>query len=179
VPPRTPVLVLGHHGLVVGGASVAEARALAAEVGRRLSRTPRPAPAPDLARLAALAAGSGYVLPADAASHATATDAASLAVARRGSLYPDHVIFLGPGVAVLGADETLADHTAPLLLVPEAGVLLRGGASGGAVALARCLADVTTRLDPEEDITVLGAADEAELAGWDAEKYRRTLDRTR
>lgn len=179
VPPRTPVLVLGHHGLVVGGPSVAAARALVAEVGRRLSRTPRLAPAPDLARLAALAAGAGYVLPADAASHGTATDPASLAVARRGSLYPDHVIFLGAGVTMLGADETPALHTAPLLLVPGAGVLLRADASAGAAALARCLADVTARLDPAEDIAVLDAADEAELAGWDAEKYRRTLDRAR
>ena len=97
---------------------------------------------------------------------------ASLAVARRGSLYPDHVIFLGPGIATLppGGD-------GPMLVVPGAGVLLRDDATQGAVALARCLADVCARLDPAEPITVLTPEEDAELLGWDAEKYRLAMAR--
>jgi len=164
--PDTDVLVLGNHGLIAGGADTAAAGALVADVSRRLRRTPRAAPPPTVA------AHGAYRPAEDAATHGTATDAASLAVARRGSLYPDHVIFLGPGIATLppGGD-------GPMLVVPGAGVLLRDDATQGAVALARCLADVCARLDPAEPITVLTPEEDAELLGWDAEKYRQALNR--
>jgi len=163
--PDTDVLVLGNHGLIAGGADTAAAGALVADVSRRLRRTPRAAPPPTVA------AHGAYRPAEDAATHGTATDAASLAVARRGSLYPDHVIFLGPGIATLppGGD-------GPMLVVPGAGVLLRDDATQGAVALARCLADVCARLDPAEPITVLTPEEDAELLGWDAEKYRQALN---
>jgi rhamnose utilization protein RhaD (predicted bifunctional aldolase and dehydrogenase) len=164
--PDTDVLVLGNHGLVVGGADTAAAGALVAEVTRRLRRTPRPAPP------ATVAAHGPYRPANDAATHGTATDPASLAVALRGSLYPDHVIFLGPGVVTLPPG-----GPAPMLVVPGAGVLLHGDATPGAVALARCLADVCARLDPAEPITVLTPEEDAELLGWDAEKYRQALNR--
>jgi rhamnose utilization protein RhaD (predicted bifunctional aldolase and dehydrogenase) len=181
--PDTTVFVLGNHGLVVAAETVEDAEALLAEVRRRLALPVRPAPAPDLERLARLAAGSAYRLPHDESLHAAATDPARLAVARLGSLYPDHVIFLGPGVVALEAGETLAEaeHRAarpvPLLLVPGAGALVRTGASAGVEPLGGCLADVTGRLNPDAPIRVLTAEDEDALVNWDAEKYRQTLDR--
>jgi rhamnose utilization protein RhaD (predicted bifunctional aldolase and dehydrogenase) len=170
--PDTDVLVLGNHGLVAGGADTASAGALIAEVARRLRRTPRVAPAADTAALAALAEGAGYHPAGDAATHGVATDPASLAVARRGSFYPDHVIFLGAGIVTLppGGD-------APMLVAPGVGVLLRDDATSGVAPLARCLADVCARLDPSEPLTPLSPAREAELLGWDAEKYRQALNR--
>jgi hypothetical protein len=45
----------------------------------------------------------------DDALHVIATDPYSLAVARRGSLYPDHVVFLGPGIVQTEGAETAAD----------------------------------------------------------------------
>lgn len=179
-PPGTDVFVLGNHGLVVGGADAGEAEALMREVARRLRRPVRAAPPPDLPRLAALASGSRYRPAPDPAMHGTGADPASLAVARRGSLYPDHVVFLGPGIVALPAGDTAAEigqDGPPLLVIPGAGVLLRADASPGAAALARCLADVTARLDPSETIHPLTSAQEAELLGWDAEKYRQGLDR--
>lgn len=175
------VLVLGNHGLVVGADSIAAAWSLLRTVQARLRRPVRPAPPPDLARLSAMA-GPGWA-PAPDAAHGAGTDAVSARLAVQGSLYPDHVIFLGPGALVLGPDETLPDALArcvvapPLALVPGAGALLRQDASAGAVALARCLADVLARLGPADILHPLTAAQETELAGWDAEAYRRTLDR--
>lgn len=165
----TDVLVLGNHGLVAGGADTAAAGALVAEVSRRLRRPPRPVPP---ANMAALSGHPGYRAADDAATHGTATDPASLAVARLGSLYPDHVIFLGAGITTLPPGGTAA-----MLVAPGAGVLMRDDAVPGAVALARCLADVCARLDPAEPINVLSAAEDAELLGWDAEKYRQALNR--
>lgn len=170
--PDTDVLILGNHGLVVGGADTEAAAALLAEVSRRLCRPPRAAPPPDIAALERAAAGTDYRLPEDLATHASATDPRALDVALRGSLYPDHVIFLGPGVST-----DLASGRA-LVLLPGAGALLKRDASAGAAALARCLADVTARLEPSEPIVALTAAQNGELLGWDAEKYRQQLDRT-
>jgi rhamnose utilization protein RhaD (predicted bifunctional aldolase and dehydrogenase) len=163
--PETDVLVLGNHGLVVGAATTVEAGRLVAQVARRLRRPVRPAPP-----AGALPEVAGYRPAADAQTHGTATDAHSLTVARRGSFYPDHVIFLGPGIAESAARRPV------MVIVPERGVLLRQDASAGAVALARCLADVTARLDPAEDLRPMTAAEEGELLGWGAEQYRQSLD---
>ncbi len=60
-------------------------------------------------------------------------------------------------------------------------VLITGGASGigreCALALARCLADVTARIPADAPIRYLTDAENAELLGWDAEKYRQALNR--
>jgi rhamnose utilization protein RhaD (predicted bifunctional aldolase and dehydrogenase) len=171
IRPDTDVIVLGNHGLVVGGADTGSAAALLAEVSRRLRRPVRAAPPADLAALARAAEGTEYRPVADPAAHGMATDPASLAVARLGSLYPDHVIFLGAGIATAAPSRPGA-----LWAVPGAGVLLHREATPGAVALARCLADVCARLDPAEPLVALTPAQDAELLGWDAEKYRQTLN---
>jgi rhamnose utilization protein RhaD (predicted bifunctional aldolase and dehydrogenase) len=182
--PGVSVLVLGNHGLVVGAETVAEAAALLAEVSGRLRLPARAAPPADPATLAAAAAGSSYRPAEDAAAHGSATDPASFLIATGGSYYPDHVIFLGPAAIPLApgaaADEMAARAsrpTLPVLLVEGAGVLMHEGATPGAAALARCLADVTARVDPTVRLRFLTATEEDELVNWDAEKYRQALDR--
>jgi rhamnose utilization protein RhaD (predicted bifunctional aldolase and dehydrogenase) len=178
----TNVVVLGKHGLVVAGDTVSEADRLRAEMSRRLARIARPAPAADRAALQA-AAGGGYLVAEDDSWHAIATDPISLAAARCGSLYPDHVVFLGPGIVTTGAGESAAEASrrhgrtdAPLVVVPGAGVLLHEAATPGARALIGCLADVTCRLNSDDPIAPLSPDDEAQLLNWDAEKYRQSLD---
>lgn len=181
------VLVLGNHGLVVSGDSVTEAARRLEAVCTALAQPARQAPEPDLARLARLADGSPYRLPADRESHAVATDPVSLAHATKGSLYPDHVIFLGRGVTLLPDDETPASLAAAreaageppalLLVVPGAGVLIHRSAIPGADGMARCLADVLARVPADAPLRVLTADEEHELTDWDAEKYRQQLAR--
>lgn len=180
----TNVVVLGKHGLVVAGESVAEAEQLRAEVSRRLAREPRTAVATDREALRA-ARGGGYCVVDRDELHAVATDPISLAAARRGSLYPDHVVFLGPGIIAAEARETAADAArragrpdAPLVVVPGAGILLHEAATPGARALIRCLADVTCRLANDDVVDPLTPGDEDQLLNWDAEKYRQSLDQS-
>jgi rhamnose utilization protein RhaD (predicted bifunctional aldolase and dehydrogenase) len=178
----TNIVVLGKHGLVVAGNTVGEAAQLRVEVSQRLARAARAAPPVDRETLRR-AQGDGYSPAEDDELHAIATDPVSLAAARRGSLYPDHVVFLGPGIIETGATETAADAArragrpdAPMVVVPGAGVLLHHAATPSALALARCLADVTCRLASDDPVDPLSAADEAQLRDWDAEKYRQSLD---
>ena len=183
----TTVVVLANHGLVVGGETVAAAAATLNEVASRLKRTVRPAPEPDLAALTQLSAGYGYRLPHLPPVHAVATDRRSLEIARRGSLYPDHIVFLGPGVFALEPYETLADGLQrarrggrgepALVLVPGKGALVRTAAPPAAEAIAGCLGDVLQRLSADEPIRVLTQEEEDAIANWDAELYRKALAR--
>jgi rhamnose utilization protein RhaD (predicted bifunctional aldolase and dehydrogenase) len=185
--PHTNVLVLGNHGLVVAADTVAEAGLLLRRVTGLLARPPRPAPASDLDALLRLAMGSGYRVPVFAEAHAAATDLASCRIAASGSLYPDHVIFLGVGSVIAGPHENAAavvartasaGQPAPIsILFPGKGILMRRDASAGAEAMARCLADVAARIDVTARVNYLSAEENAELLNWDAEKYRQELNR--
>lgn len=178
------VIILGNHGLVVAGETPYEAETLLDDVVNRLKRPMRETRPPGRAHLERLARETGYIVPEDDGTHAVANDPFGLEAATGGSLYPDHVIFLGPGAIALGDGETVAEAVAragrpslPLILVPGAGILLHESATAATRALARCLADVMTRLDPEAPLHYIGAANEAALLDWDAEKYRQSLDK--
>lgn len=187
--PETRVIILGNHGLVVCGDTVAKTEALLDEVHGRLTDEPRQSGAPDFMALDAARQGSNYALPADPVSHGAATDTTAAAMAGQGSLYPDHVIFLGAGSVVAGEGETAADVAARFatsdlpepvsILFPGKGVLMHGSANAGAQALARCLADVTTRIPVGTPLNYLSDAENGELLDWDAEKYRQALNRGR
>jgi len=180
------ILLLGSHGLVVGGASEDEAAARLEEVERRLAAPARAAPPADAARLASLAATSGgrYRPAAIDAAHGAATDPVSAALAGRGALYPDHTVFLGPSPVPVLPPERAGDWLAgapaegpALVLVRGVGALTRADLTAGAEEMAACLGLVLARLDPDAPLAVLTPAEEAELLDWDAEKYRQALAR--
>lgn len=166
------VLVLGNHGLVVGAESVNEASRLLAEVERRVD-----APADRLVPVLPATAPPGTRLPKHDAVHALALDPLRRDRASGGSLYPDHVIFLGPAAAVL--EQACAAPASKLLLAPGRGAFLAADAGVSADELALCLALVLERVPTDATLRYLTAADEAELLDWDAEKYRQALARSR
>ena len=167
--PGVDVLVLGNHGLVVAADTVAAAEALLDRVVAAVTRPVRAAAAADLAALHKLSAGTAYRPASDPETHALATDALAL---KRGSdkvFYPDHVVFLGVGVA------TDFSGNAPLIAVPGVGVLIRADAKPAIEPMGRCLADVMRRVEDSDPLVALTAADIGRLVNWDAEKYRQTL----
>lgn len=183
--PDTDVLVLGNHGLVVAGETVAEAEERLDQVVRALTRPARPmraGPEPDLA---GLTEGSAYSPSPDPGVHSLGLDPVSLALARKGTLYPDHIVFLGAGIAVTEPGEApelaarrigLAGRPEPkLIVVPGEGVLLPRDATPAIHAMARCLADVAVRLASDDPIRILTREEELALVNWDAEKYRQSL----
>ena len=174
------VFVLANHGLIVAGETVQEAADRIARVCDAFAAPARPAPRADLERLASLVEGTGYRLPHDPAAHALALDPKSLAIASRGSLYPDHVVFLGPGLAkgtIAGGrlEAPRSEPPRPMLALPGVGVAVHRSASKNAEAMALCLADVAARIPEEADLRVLTAAEERELMNWEAEAYRQSL----
>ncbi|MBR0843330.1 class II aldolase [Bradyrhizobium liaoningense] len=186
---KIDVLVLGNHGLVVGAENCAGAEALVDQVERRLALTPRSTIPADEEALRWKCAGTAYRLPKDPLCHSIAIDPYSRAIATSGSLYPDHVVFLGPGLPVLeqgrdlggSASRVLADgppHPAVLLL-PGLGCVVRKDASDGAEAMLSCLALVTCRLPLTAQVRYLTQNNESALVNWDAERYRQQLTANR
>ncbi len=163
VRARTRVILLENHGLIVAGRTAAEASDLMEDVEARLGM-PVLWPCPDLPRDPAPA---GYAWAGDAT--AIGADLRLAGIAQAGSYYPDHVVFLGPGLA------PPADGNAPAVLVAGAGVGIRPDATPAQRAMVRCLADVLIRLPAGWTADPIGAAAEAELLDWDAEKYRQAL----
>ena len=166
------ILILGNHGLVVGADSIAEASGLLAEVERRVE-----APVERWQPVRPQAAPRGTRLPKHDAVHALALDPLRRDRACGGSLYPDHVIFLGPAAAVL--EQATAAPASKLLLASGLGAFLAADAGVSADELALCLALVLERVPTDATLRYLTAADEAELLDWDAEKYRQALARSR
>jgi len=184
--PATDVIVLGNHGLIVAGETVAGAVTLLQSVVSALGATPAKSERPDAAALASVAGERFAPAPADHPLHGVALSPARVAAATGGSLYPDHVIFCGPGATALSPGES-ADTLAarferrglslpPFLLVPGAGALVRNEASAGAIALTRCLGEVLTRVPEDARLHYLSDMENRELIDWDAEKYRQALN---
>ncbi len=167
--PGIDVLVLGNHGLVVAADDVRDAEALLDRVVAALRRPTREAVPPDLDALATLCVGVPYRPATDEATHALATDVLALTLARSRVFYPDHVVFLGVGVA------TEVESGAPLVAVPGIGVLVREDAAPAVEPMGHCLADVMRRVDPGDSLVALTDSDIDQLVNWDAEKYRQTL----
>jgi rhamnose utilization protein RhaD (predicted bifunctional aldolase and dehydrogenase) len=178
----TNIFVLANHGLVVAGETVAEVADRTTRVCDAFSALARTAPQADTQKLALIVERTDYRLPQDSAAHAVALDPKSLAIASRGSLYPDHVVFLGPGFATgttVGNRLRAPDchRPFPMLALPGLGVVLHRSTSNGADAMARCLADVAARIPEDAPICVLTAVEERELINWEAETYRQSLGR--
>jgi rhamnose utilization protein RhaD (predicted bifunctional aldolase and dehydrogenase) len=87
-----------------------------------------------------------------------------------GSLYPDHVVFLGPGLPLFDAAQT-----SPVSILAGQGVLALKTATDSQRAMGQCLADVLQCLPAQWTVETLSAEQEAELLNWDAEKYRQAL----
>lgn len=176
------VVLLGNHGLVVGGASPQQAQALLDDVVQRLALAPRPATAPvqDLSRWQQALAGTPYRLADDPVCHTLALDPDACALARSGALYPDHVVFLGGGLPAVAAPDDPQDLTSPLHVRSDPALLLTGvatlvhqGLDRAGLALLRCLADVALRVPPGAALRTLPDEEVGMLQTWDAEKFRR------
>lgn len=167
--PGVNVLVLGNHGLAVAADTVEEAEALLDEVVAAVTRPVRAAARVDRAALEKLSTGTAYRPAEIDETHALATDPLALKRGEHAVFYPDHVVFLGVGVA------TTFDGNPPLVAIPGLGVLIRDDAKPAIEPMGRCLADVIRRVEESDPLVALTDEDVDRLVNWDAEKYRQTL----
>ena len=169
IEPNTNVLVLGNHGLVVAAETVHDAETLLQRIVRKLKRTIRSVPRPDLATLSAISKGTNYLPATNVGTHALAYDALAFKVGAQGVFYPDHVVFLGTTIPY----DFSADG--PAVLIRRKGVLVHKKAKTAVEPMLRCLADVFRRVDANAKLNALTPEQIGQLLNWDAEKYRQTL----
>lgn len=182
---KADILILGNHGLVVGADDAASVLSLTREVARRLERRAAPQAVPDDAALAEAAADPDWIAPLFPEIHSLAFSPNGEKVCA-GPLYPDHVVFLGPGatprISVGRLRAFLSAQAGPfpaLVVIPGRGALMRKAAPRGAHEMARCLALVAEQVDPGAALVYLDDAQQQDLLSWDAEAYRQALERTR
>ncbi len=160
VKPQTQVVILESHGLICAGKTVEEVKALIAHIEDLLSMP-----------VIVEASGIPQTAPPDGydwlrGATCLATDNRLRALVMAGSYYPDHVVFLGPALPMIGG---------PAIMVKTSGIALKKTATPSQAAMARCLVDVLTRLPADWTADPIGTKAEAELLNWDAEKYRQAL----
>ena len=167
--PGTDVLVLGNHGLVVAADSVAAAATLLDRVVAAVSKPVRALAKLDRGVLEKHCAGTAYRPAIMDETHALATDPLALNRGKSLVFYPDHVVFLGIGVATSFAGDP------PLAVIPDVGVFIHENAKPAIEPMGRCLADVMRRVEESDPLVALTDQDIDRLVNWDAEKYRQTL----
>lgn len=178
---NTNVIVLGNHGLVVAADSVDEAADLLERVRAAVKQPERDAPAFKSDALLALCNNTHYEPSKCMETHAVAMDETACNTATGGSMYPDHVIFLGSGTQVVSPYVSIEGVVAQLesqpssIVVPELGVLMHTDANASQHAMARCLSDVCLRVSAHASIRYLSMDEEYQLLNWEAESYRQSI----
>jgi rhamnose utilization protein RhaD (predicted bifunctional aldolase and dehydrogenase) len=169
IKPDTNILILGNHGLVVAANTVDEAETLLRMVSATLQRNVRSTRSVDRAELQRHADNTYYRLASDDLTHAVATDPHILTMAGVGVFYPDHAVFLGRGIA---CNKSLSP---PMLAIPGLGVLIKQDAKSAVEPMARCIADVFLRVQPDDPIQSIDEENIQRLIEWEAEIYRQNL----
>jgi hypothetical protein len=177
--PHTDVLILGNHGLVLGGDDCGAVEDLLFEVQRRLAINPRQADSTDYAALAEIADGSSWDLPDDDEVHALATDPISREILSGGLLYPCQAILSPSSTPTLFRSVPCPDPkdqsesrycSRPFLIIDECGVVFSWSMSIAQRAMMSGLARVTQRISSSAPIRYL-ADEEVASSSVTASRY--------
>ena len=180
------VIILANHGVVIGGDTKEEVLDIFEQVETRLFRSMRGEFIDtDKVKLEGLVETSEYRLPKHDFCHSLAKDGLSIEILGKSPLYPDHVIFLGPGtIPVMSYEEfnnrllvESSNLCYKVVVIKDIGVIVNQSLSENAEEMLHCLTNVLLRLNTRDELQHLTQNQEAELLGWDAEKYRQSIQR--
>ena len=166
------IVVVGNHGIVIGGDTLEAIDVAIQDLQNRLDVVLRGRI--NLESIDDTGRKLGLEPVRDHDAHLTA-DHTNLRFAAAGSLYPDHVVFLGRGVNVADVDKPVSGSESILRIVPGIGAFLPPGAPREAHEMAGCLGAVVARIDAGAEPVVLTHEQEDALLKWDAETYRKQL----
>jgi len=178
------VIILANHGIVIAANDVDELKNKIDNVEKRLHRSLRVIEKKfDLKKAGTLVHKTEYVLPKYELIHSLALDREIIKIISHRSLYPDHVVFIGPGpMSVMSLKEvnrlfssSNAQHK--IVIVKDIGVVVHKTSSENLIGMLHCLANVLLRTKPKEKLHYLSEQDELDLSDWDAEKYRQSIEK--
>ena len=183
--PSANVILMENHGVVIAGESPSEVFELLLEVDQALCIGAEPMRTPNLEVLLNFAKEIPFVPARSLLAHQLSLSEKNFLYASGGTLYPDHVVFLGPGVIACNVDEELThllkeldfDSYKPIVLIKGAGVLVHEAISDAAHIMVDALAAVVCSIPIGVEISYLTKSQEEELMFWEAEIYRKELNR--
>jgi len=183
------VLVLANHGVLFGAESIEKASILLDEIENRVKREIRSYEFDDnFNSVESLISNSDYYLSKNQSIHSLAFDKTACFIASKGTLYPDHVVFLGAGpMTVLSIKEFKVylkdnyfgkiDDKKNIIIVRNLGVFILKNLGEIEESMLHCLSNILLRTKSDDELRYLSEQEEAELVSWDAEKYRKSIQR--
>jgi len=171
------VIILGNHGLVVGGNSPAEVTGLVEKVVSQVKTVTRNYNHDSFTiSLCDNSCPAGFVRADSDFAHLSACDSHALSIVTGGTLYPDHVVFLKRGALSVMLGETVpSKRDSDLILIPNIGAYVPEGATRAAHEMAGAIGLIASQIPHGFTVNYLSQENEDELLNWDAEKYRHKL----
>jgi len=181
--PTVKVIFLKNHGVVIGGADVAEVSQILSRLTQALSTRPTYIRHPSHPMPVTVQNLMDQYAPvANLDIHQLAVDPSLFKrLSSDWALYPDHVVFLGPRAYAYRTWEALNDGEKPAQDLPELvfiyseGVYVKPSFNKAKQVQLRCYYDVMIRQNTHSTMSVLTDIQIAELLNWDAEQYRINL----
>ena len=182
--PSTNILVLENHGLIVAGDDIEDTYKLLLKIHEKL----------DLIRNEKLGLDypekitniGGYIHKNTDKYKLFSTQNEKLFSLFSKSFYPDHVIFLGPGIPtfleVKEANEFIQNlkrkniNLPPYLILKYKGLFENTLAIPAAKEMIDCFLEVLLRIDLSKSFKFLSSHQESELLNWDIEIYRQSIN---
>ena len=116
-------------------------------------------------------------------AHNIAFNPRSIEIACSGSMYPDHVVFLGTKTVtaesneeILRIVETNSLTKLPLIIVPDYGIIIPRDASLEAEEMVLALSLIIDKIPKDSEINYLTKKEEVELINWQEEQYLMKLN---
>jgi rhamnose utilization protein RhaD (predicted bifunctional aldolase and dehydrogenase) len=178
---KPDVVILGNHGLIIGGDNKNDIFYLLKKIEDRLKTIPRKTSGFDKNKMNELLIYSGYKLPKYDFCHSLAFDALSLQLINKPPLYPDHVVFIGVDpIPVVSSKEFMSSTKTEkhkIVIIKNVGVAVSKNFSKGGEEMLHCVTDVFLRIKQGSKLRHLTTEEIKKLVNWDAEKYRKTINR--
>ena len=182
--PSTNILILENHGLIVAGDDIEDTYKLLLKIHEKL----------DLIRNEKLGLDypekitniGGYIHKNTDKYKLFSTQNEKLFSLFSKSFYPDHVIFLGPGIPTFSeeneANEFIQNlkrkniNLPPYLIIKNKGLFENTLAIPAAKEMIDCFLEVLLRIDLSKSFKFLSSHQESELLNWDIEIYRQSIN---
>ncbi len=170
--PKSDIILLQNHGIVIGGDNIAEIETRLSTVSSIFNADNMPVyygeiTVPPLA---------GYIeFPDPVVQNLVLNDKLFSHVKSDWALYPDHVVFLGDkAICYNDLKEVTGNHE--LIFVKNCGVFCRSDFSIAKQAQLRCFYEILIRQPENPRLRTLSKSEIGELLNWDAEHYRMQLN---
>jgi len=181
---KPEIIFLSNHGLVVCADYIDMALELTHFVSKKLDFPIPETKRENLKKLNHLSRGTCFRPTKYNDAHDIAFSEEKIKIASSGSLYPDHVVFLGPRTFVANTKNDIKqiliknqiEQKLPLIIVPYAGILVPENISLEAEELVLALSKIVAKIPNNSKITYLSLNDERQLENSSSENYRLSLN---